>query len=188
MWGYSLNFVTHFNSVISLKWLLSAWSHLFHYGQIRVYRTPNNRLSDCFIFWTRKGLFFFLMMASIFNAFAVTIFACSYDLRKNLAYNELLTQTSTADAFILGEWFLVWDKFRVWNTRGLKSFVYFWYPKWAASSDGRGLYTAPCRIWTKLPSGRRTPLYLHINENFVQNINTTGDFTYQYQHLYFTLW
>ena len=43
------------------------------------------------------------MMASIFNAFAVTIFACSYDLRKNLAYNELLSQTRPADVFILGE-------------------------------------------------------------------------------------
>ena len=47
------------------------------------------------------------MMASIFNAFGVTIFACSYDLRKNLAYNELLSQTSPADVFILGERFLV---------------------------------------------------------------------------------
>ena len=46
-------------------------------------------------------------MASIFNAFAVTIFACSYDLRKNLAYNEFLSQTRPADVFILGKWFLV---------------------------------------------------------------------------------
>ena len=52
-------------------------------------------------FRTYQGLFFFLMMASIFNAFAVTIFACSYDLRKNLAYNEYLSQTRT-DVFILG--------------------------------------------------------------------------------------
>jgi len=43
------------------------------------------------------------MMASIFNAFAVTIFACSYDLRKNLAYNEFLSQTRPADVFILGK-------------------------------------------------------------------------------------
>ena len=41
-------------------------------------------------------------MASIFNAFSVTIFACSYDLRKNLAYNEYLSQ-SRADVFILGK-------------------------------------------------------------------------------------
>ena len=31
--------------------------------------------------------------------------------------------------------------------------------KWGAPPDGRCLYTAPCGIWTKWPSGRRTPLY-----------------------------
>ena len=65
-------------------------------------------------------MFFFLMMASIFNAFGVTIFACSYDLRKNLAYNELLSQTSPADVFILGERFLVWNE-RIRQIRSLRS-------------------------------------------------------------------
>ena len=58
------------------------------------------------------------MMASIFNAFAVTIFACSYDLRKNLAYNEFLSQTRPADVFILGIVFWIFEgitslKFRI---------------------------------------------------------------------------
>ena len=36
--------------------------------------------------------------------------------------------------------------------------------------DGRCLFTASCRIRTKLPSGRRTPLYIlfYIKENFTQ--------------------
>ena len=33
--------------------------------------------------------------------------------------------------------------------------------KWGASFRGRRLYTAPCGIWDKWLSGRRTPLYLN---------------------------
>ena len=31
--------------------------------------------------------------------------------------------------------------------------------KWVCIPEGRRLYIASCRIWTKWPSGRRTPLY-----------------------------
>jgi len=83
---------------LTLIRMMSVSSFLFGFVLALFARMSLKRINELL---RLSCLFFFLMMASIFNAFAVTIFACSYDLRKNLAYNELLTQTSPADVFIL---------------------------------------------------------------------------------------